>query len=130
MKTYKSFDEFKIYADHLAKKYYFVISKYNEDYSIDVDGNVYLNEQNLNEIPIQFNIVSLNFYINTNQLKSLEGCPRYVGRNFACYGNFHLRSHEGAHEIIRGDWFINNFIKEDKTPEYQKHLLVKKIEKL
>jgi len=86
MKTFKSFEEFKKYADRIAKKYKFIISKYNEDYSIDVEGNVILYSKKLTEIPIQFNKVVGDFDCGFNKLTSLEGCPR-AAEDFCCTHN-------------------------------------------
>ena len=83
-------------------------STINTDGSLDVDGNVWLDELELTEIPLKFNKINgsfdcacnqltnlkncpneVNGYFNCsyNQLTSLEGCPKEVGKNFYCYGN-------------------------------------------
>ena len=147
MRTFKSLDNFKKYADRIAKKYEFTISKYNEDYSIDVNF-VYIGFKDLTEFPIKFNIIngdfwcfnnnlkSLNgspeivrgdFYCEHNELTSLEGAPKYVGKNFDCKYN-KLTSLEGAPEIIRGGWSIEDNFK--FAPIYRKYKLVKKIQRL
>jgi len=149
MRTFNSMKEFKAYADEISKtyKYGFTISEYNEDFSIDVDGHVRLHEQNLTELPIKFNIVTRNFVCHYNQLTSLKGCPKYVGENFCCNNNQltslkgcpvhvsyfecsnnQLTSLKGCPKIIRGNWRIEDKYK--SYPEYQKYLLVKKIEAL
>ena len=148
MRTYKSFDEFKIYADEIARRYYFTILKYNEDYSVDISRDVWLQYKDLKEFPIQFNIidgtfrcfnnkltslegspryVTGSFFISHNELTSLEGGPKYVGGNFSCDDN-KLISLKGAPEVIGYTWFIEE--KYYSYPEYQKYLLVKKIEAL
>ena len=99
MRTFESMDEFKTYADQTAEKYNFKISKYNDDFSIDVDGNVDLSYTCLSEIPIQFNNVKMRFNCAHNFLKSLEGAPKYVGENFYCYYN-RLISLEGCPEYV------------------------------
>ncbi len=65
------------------------ITKYtiNEDLTVDVDGSVDLYKRKLKSIDVQFGIVKGFFYCHENQLTSLEGCPKYVGLDFACYGN-------------------------------------------
>jgi len=148
MRIFESMKEFKAYADKIAKKYNFKISKYNEDFSIDVDGEVVLYNSGLKKLPIKFNIVLGSFNCFGNELKSLEGCPKYVGGNFNCYYNQltsleyapeyvrgwfdcldnKLISLKGAPEIIRGKWHIEDKYK--SFHEYQKYLLVKKIEAL
>jgi len=171
MRTFDSMKEFKAYADKIATKYKFIISKYNEDYSIDVDCHISFHSmEDLTELPIRFNIVSGDFscsrsgltslegspkyvegsfwchdmlqlkslkgspeYVkvsydcDSNDLTSLEGCPKYVGYNFRCCDN-NLQSLKGAPEFIGGEWNIESIFK--SFPEYQRYLLVKKIEKL
>ena len=64
---------------------------------------------------------------DNNELKSLEGAPIYVGGDFICHNN-ELVSLEGAPENIKCYWSIED--KYHSYPEYQKYLLVKKIEAL
>lgn len=54
----------------------------NTDGSIDVDGDVNLNEYGLTELPLKFNKVSGSFYCYDNALTSLEDCPSSVGGSF------------------------------------------------
>lgn len=65
------------------------IEKYtiNDDLTVDVNDHVNLIERKLNEIPIQFGIVTGTFSIYGNQLRTLKGCPTRVGRNFSCGRN-------------------------------------------
>jgi len=103
MKTYKTIKQFKARAKYLAKNYNFIISKYNEeDYSINVDGDVDFSFRHLTELPIKFNIVTGNFCVLHNSLTSLEGAPKYVGGFFSCYRN-DLTSLEGCPEYVGGD---------------------------
>ena len=156
MKTFNSFKEFKFCANLFAKEYKFTISKYNKDFSIDVEGPVDMRYKGLKEIPIQFNIVDGNFVCHYNQLTSLKGCPKYVNGSFDCSyneltslkgcprivnrnlfsfeGKLQCREYnkfislEGAPEFIGNEWFIKDQFK--SFPEYQRYLLVKKIEAL
>ena len=73
----------------------------NGKFIVNVDGNVKLNNRNLNRIPFNFGIVSGDFYCNHNQLTSLEGAPNEVGRDFYCRYN-QLTSLEGAPNEIGG----------------------------
>ena len=66
----------------------------NDDLSIDVDGDVFLDRVGLQSLslrleylPLRFNYVSGSFYCYENDLVSLEGCPHTVGGNFDCYNN-------------------------------------------
>ena len=84
----------------------------NEDFTIDVYGNVYLEYKNIESLPsfIQFGTVEGNFMIGNNNLNSLIGCPIRVFGSFACDRN-NLRSLEGAPKEVREDfWSHNNFI--------------------
>jgi len=82
----------------------------NSDGSIDVDGDVGLNNQRLTKLPLKFRNVSGDFYCSYNDLTSLEGCPQTVGGDFYCLNN-QLTSLEGLPEIIGGDInCIDNYI--------------------
>ena len=67
----QSLNDFKI-------KNYEIIQE-NGKFIVNVDGNVKLNNRNLNKIPFNFGVVSGNFDCDNNQLTSLEGVPREVG---------------------------------------------------
>ena len=81
------------------------IKKYtiNDDYSIDVDGDVVnISNGTLTKIPLKFNIVSGFFNCSLNQLTTLEGCPRSVN-HFNCSFN-KLTTLEGGPESVGGDF--------------------------
>ena len=70
----------------------------NDDFTIDVDGDVNLVRKNLMEFPeyIQFGVVKGTFNCSGNRLTSLRGCPREVRLgNFLCNHN-QLTSLEGV----------------------------------
>ena len=75
----------------------------NDDFTIDVDGNVNLIRKNLTEFPdyIQFDIVNDSFDCSENKLTSLRGCPKEVGGDFICSRN-NLTSLEGAPKEVGG----------------------------
>ena len=77
----------------------------NDDFTIDVNGSVYLNDQNLKEFPdyIQFGVVWKSFNCNNNYLTSLRGVPREVKWGFYCAFN-KLTSLEGAPEKVGRDF--------------------------
>lgn len=54
----------------------------NDDLSVDVDGNVYISNKNLTEIPIKFNYIKRNFSCYSNKLTTLEFCPQSIGGDF------------------------------------------------
>ena len=74
----------------------------NDDLSIDVDGGVYLDERNLEYLPLKFNYVSGDFNCDQNELESLEGCPITVDGNFDCYRN-KLITLEGSPSVVNGN---------------------------
>lgn len=77
----------------------------NDDFTIDVNGNVNLFRRNLKELPdyIQFGVVRGNFVCTDNNLISLRGCPREVGKSFYCEKN-KLTSLKGAPKKVGGDF--------------------------
>ena len=81
----------------------------NDDFSIDVNGNVNLELKDLTELPdhIQFGVVRGNFVCTDNNLASLRGVPRVVGQGFYCDIN-KLTSLEGAPEKV-GEKFDCNY---------------------
>ncbi len=89
----------KAWLDSMKIKNYTI----NKDGTVDVKGNVLLSYKNLTEIPVQFNKVSGNFWCEGNKLKSLKGCPRYVGNTFFCFEN-NLTTLEGAPKEVFADF--------------------------
>jgi hypothetical protein len=61
----------------------------NPDNTIDVNGNVNLNDRlgDMEKLPVKFGKVSGNFSCGWNKLTTLEGCPNYIGGDFSCYNN-------------------------------------------
>lgn len=55
--------------------------------TVDVGGFVYLDNCELEEIPIQFGIVKGSFTCSNNKLRSLKGSPEKVFLNFDCSNN-------------------------------------------
>jgi hypothetical protein len=76
----------------------------NDDYSIDVKGNVYIYGKSLSKLPFKFNIVSGVFNCGGNKLTNLEGSPKEVGGDFECYIN-KLTTLEGGPTSV-GGYFI------------------------
>lgn len=71
----------------------------NYDGSIDVRGDVYLQNKNLMYLPLSFKNVYGNFWCYSNSLISLEGAPKYVDGVFNCSWN-KLTSLEYAPQIV------------------------------
>ena len=79
----------------------------NDDGSIDVNGNVELNNKNLTKIPFKFRNVRGGFFCSNNQLTSLDGVPNNVGGYFYCNNN-QLISLKGAPNNVGGGFYCNN----------------------
>jgi hypothetical protein len=75
----------------------------NEDLTVDVEGDVYLKNQNLSFIPIQFGAVKGNFIVSNNCLTSLDGSPSYVEGDFFCDDN-KLTSLKGGPSYVGGHY--------------------------
>jgi hypothetical protein len=99
----------------------------NSDGSIDVNGDVFLWNRELTELPLRFNRVTgsfecggnnlttlkgsprwlgIDFCFSYNNLTSLKGCPRWVGGNFSCYNN-QLTSLEFSPDYIGGYFYCD-----------------------
>jgi len=79
----------------------------NDDCSIDVDGDVNLENMKLSKLPLKFRNVSYNFFCCYNQLTSLEGAPQSVGWGFYCSYN-QLASLEGAPQSVGGGFYCRD----------------------
>jgi hypothetical protein len=98
----------------VCEKYKIIDYTINDDLSIDVDDDVYLQEKDLKHLPLKFNYVSGSFYCYKNELKSLKGCPQTVEGNFECSFNG-LKSLEGCPQTVGG--YFDCFGNELKTLE-------------
>ena len=85
----------------ICEKYNITNYTVNPDGSIDVNGNVYLYDRGLTELPLTFNRIEFDFWFSNNNLTSLKGCPRWIGGNFNCYNN-RLTSLEFSPDYIGG----------------------------
>jgi len=105
MKSYKQFiKESKNSIESICKEYGITNYTINEDGSIDVDGDVDLNNCFLEKIPLKFRNVTGHFNCSHNNLISLEGCPISVGYNFFCkYSK--LTSLEGCPKNVGGNFY-------------------------
>ena len=92
LKIFEEFDKYNI------KNYTF-----NDDASIDVDGDVNLYDKGLTILPFKFRNVSGFFNCNDNKLTSLVGCPETVLGNFNCDNN-KLLSLDGCPKTVGGNF--------------------------
>jgi hypothetical protein len=91
----------------ICKEYKIENYTINGDGTIDVDGDVDLSDMGLNEIPLKFGRVSGDFICSNNSIKSLNGCPQWVGGHFSCRGN-RLTSLEFCPQWVGGNFFCYN----------------------
>jgi hypothetical protein len=68
----------------ICEKYNITNYTVNDDGSIDVNGDVYLINKELTELPLTFNKVTGNFHCHFNNLTTLKGSPRWIGGRFSC----------------------------------------------
>mgnify|MGYP003402237676 CR=1 FL=1 len=83
-----------------------------KDYTINDDGSIDTNrftlyQTNLDKLPLRFNKVSRSFLCYHNQLRSLEGCPKFVGWDFYCNNN-KLTSLEGCPASVGNIFYCND----------------------
>jgi hypothetical protein len=80
----------------------------NEDLSVDVYGDVYLNDKNLTVIPIRFNIIKGGFCCENTKLTSTESFPKEVYGYYGgvyCYNN-NLKNLDNFPKLVEG-YIIN-----------------------
>lgn len=99
--------QIKQWLDEMEIKNYTI----NDDFTIDVNGNVDLQFKNLNKFPpyIKFNKINGEFLCNFTNINSLEGFPKRVEGNFFC-ANTKIKTLKGCPEYVGGDFscFMNN----------------------
>ena len=79
----------------------------NSNGEVDVDGDVWMGNLNLTEIPVKFGRVSGYFWCPDNKLTSLKNAPIKVGGYFYC-GNNQLTSLEFAPTSVGGYFYCGN----------------------
>ena len=97
----------KLKITYLCYRYNIINYTNNPDGSIDVDGNVHLNDKELKELPLKFNKVTGDFKCHNNQLTSLKGSPQEVGGEFYCHYN-QLTTLEGCPQKVGGAFICGN----------------------
>ena len=94
--------------------------KINSDFTVDVNGNVFINSENLDYFPIKFSHVGGQWFdCSDNRLQSLEGSPVYVAGEFDCGSNW-LPSLVGGPEYVGGDYICsgNSLTDLNGSPRY------------
>ncbi len=82
-----------------CKKYNIHDYKINKDYSVTVNGDVVLKNLSLNKLPLSFERVTGAFLCSGNNLKTLKGAPKFVGRDFDCSSNYLVSLEHGPKEV-------------------------------
>ncbi len=119
LKKYRLFESVNEKEIHdICNKYNIRNYTINGDGTIDVDGDVNLDDKNLTKLPLNFNRVSGAFYCFYNQLTTLEGAPKEVGGDFYCRDN-NLTSLEGAPQSVGGGFYCrdNNLTSLEGVPQ-------------
>ena len=98
----------------ICKKYNITNYTINSDGSIDVAGDVWINNKELTELPLTFNKVTGYFDCGENSLTTLKGCPRWVGSWFNCGCN-KLRSLEFSPDYVGSNFYCDD---NDLTDNY------------
>ena len=97
-----------MYIDYCCNEYKITNYTINDDYSIDINGDVNLSWLLHTKIPLKFNKVSGNFNCAWNQLTTLKGSPKMVGGHFYCQHN-QLTTLDGGPEYVGGEfWCFDN----------------------
>jgi len=97
-----------IYINFICKKYDIENYTINDDYSVDVIGNVSLSgRKGLTKLPLKFNKVRGHFSCICNQLTTLEGGPESVTGSFSCDIN-NLTTLEGSPKKVGGHFSCGN----------------------
>ena len=81
----------------------------NSNGEIDVDGDVWLKDMYIKELPYKFDTVNGSFTMDGNKkLTSLKNCPDKVTNYFSCSKCTSLKSLEGAPKEVGGSFYCGN----------------------
>ncbi len=109
----KQKDKIKNWIDSVLRVWSYII---NEDLTIDITGDVNLENVNIKYFPYKFNRIRGNFYANNCNLKSLKNTPYNVEGDFCVNGNF-LIDFEYSPKFVWDYQCLNNQIKSLKGLE-------------
>jgi hypothetical protein len=96
----------RVQVGYILKRYHIKITGNYEiraDGLLDVNGSINISGSNLFKIPLKFNRVTGDFHCKSNALKTLKGCPKFVGGTFDCSDN-ELTTLEGGPDYVRGSY--------------------------
>jgi hypothetical protein len=120
MKYLKLFEGYQSESEvaEICQKYGISNWSINSDGLVDVQGDVYLNNKGLTELPLQFGKVTGDFSCGYNLLTSLKGSPNRVVRSFNCSDN-RLTSLEFCPSLVGGYFYcLGNNIREFTPLKY------------
>ena len=101
IKKHTNIENIKSWCDKMGIRNYTI----NSQGEIDVDGNVDLNDTDLEELPYKFGTINGWFTLSNNKkLKSLKNCPYHISNEhmFDIDGCSNLDSLEGFPKIVDG----------------------------
>jgi len=108
MRKIKVYESFRTEQEIIDLCYEYGIENYRirDDGSIDVGGDVNLWGKlgDIKQLPLTFNRVDGYFDCETNNLTTLEGCPKKVGGDFNCSRN-KLTSLEHSPKIVEENFY-------------------------
>lgn len=113
MKYIKSFKESSSFSeseiDRVCKEFHIENYQINPDGTVDVEGSVYFEGLETEELPIKFGKVTGDFtIIEASDLTTLEGCPYEVGGRFEIEWCHEITSLEHAPRIVGGDYYASD----------------------
>ena len=105
VKKYTNNAEIEAWCEEMGIRKYNINSKGE----IDVNGNVYLQHRNFNELPYRFGVVKGYFDIGNNpNLISLKNCPNRVSDYFGCDNCSKLDSLEWCPSYVVWNFYCND----------------------
>ena len=76
--------------------------KENEDGTVNVRDEVFLDELEIEKLPVSFRTCNSHFTVRScRKLLTLEGCPNIINGNFDCSGSRSLPSLKGAPKYVQ-----------------------------
>lgn len=100
----KKIDQNKENIKRFLDSVHVVNYKINEDYTVDVLGNVKI-RKDLHNLPVKFDYVMGDFDISSCQLSTLRGCPDVVGGDFISTNNM-ITTLEGGPMEVTGNYDV------------------------
>ena len=99
----------------------------NDKGEIDVDGEVFIDNKDLKELPYKFGKVTGYFDIGNNpNLISLKNCPNHVGYYFGCDNCPKLDSLEGCPSYVEWNFYCSDCKRKFTEKEVKSLCKVKK----